>query len=908
MQQSSEQTVYSRVRRVSPPSGWSTWLKRIVGVYPRLGPVPVERSKIEQPIIQGGPLPVDSFMPFAPFQRFDPEHQQMVTPDGRRAVFLNLVPADIEGREQAIIEEIANKVSIAFENIPSSNPAWIIQIYINDEPIKALIHNVSQYAQSKTEGFPFQREWLRVLDEHFRLASRRNGVFKDQKSGLNWRAKYRRVRLVIYKQSREVSPEALNGQALRLVEGLNEAGIKSSRMHGKGVYEWLMPWYSGERDNAYNFLDQFEYPEEAEENGELGPGFDLAEMCFRGNQVTADAANQCWHFGQRVNRFITLQPYRGIPRAGLWNIESTGGGAPFDRMPDGAILSTTLVIEPQDAVEGRLQSIINASIGDSQDAMLTSTECTEALQWMAKDNRLITWLSGLYIDAETIPALNDLTSKTIAAANAANFEVINPEYDLQTLDTFARCLPMAFRPELDRRVQKRARLSWDSHASRLLPLFCRGRGTPHPGMLFFSRDGEPVQFDPLGADREKNAHLLMLGPTGSGKTATLVSLLLQTMAVHKPRLFLITALPTFYLLADYYESQGLSVNKVQINLSTPPSLPPFSDITKLITNEEAGLLANERDILGEAEISARLMITGGDPDEERRLRKEDKALIKQAILLAAKTVVDAGRDQALTEDIVIAMRELAQDQNNYNQSQRDSLSNRAAIIEMYTTGFEGQVFNLSGEPWEDADVTIVELGLFARKGYEDKLAIAMAGLMAKINNVVEDNQFSGRHTITVIDEGHILVKNPLIGPYLNSITAMWRTFGGWLWLATQNLSQFPESARELLNQPEFWICLNTDEDEVAQITRFKELSDEQQGLLKSTRKEVGKYTEGVVMSKKLMTLFRNVPPALALALAQTEPDEKAHRRHIMNELGIDELAAARHIATEINQKRQRHGG
>jgi hypothetical protein len=203
-------------------------------------------------------------------------------------------------------------------------------------------------------------------------------------------------------------------------------------------------------------------------------------------------------------------------------------------------------------------------------------------------------------------------------------------------------------------------------------------------------------------------------------------------------------------------------------------------------------------------------------------------------------------------------------------------------------------------------VTIVELGLFARKGYEDKLAIAMAGLMSKINNIVESNQFSGRHTVTVIDEAHILVKNPLIGPYLNSITAMWRTFGGWLWLATQNLSQFPDSARELLNQPEWWLMLNTDADEVSQIARFKELNEEEQGLLKSTRKESGKYTEGVVMCKSFKTLFRNVPPSLALALAQTEPDEKAHRRNMMTEHNITELQAARLIAGQIDEKRMKH--
>ena len=242
---------------------------------------------------------------------------------------------------------------------------------------------------------------------------------------------------------------------------------------------------------------------------------------------------------------------------------------------------------------------------------------------------------------------------------------------------------------------------------------------------------------------------------------------------------------------------------------------------------------------------------------------------------------------------------------NTTASQCNKLSSRAAAMDMFTKGIEGNVFNRAGEAWPDADVTIVEMGLFARQGYEDRMAIAIAGLMNSINNIVESQQFSGRYTITCIDEAHKLVQNPLIGPYINSISAMWRTFGGWLWLSTQNLHQFPEESRQLLNQPEWWLCLNTDEDEVQQIARFKELSTEQQALLKAARKEQGKYTEGVVMSKKILTLFRNVPPALALAIAMTEAPEKAQRHRLMEKHNCSELDAARMIAEKINERRLR---
>jgi type IV secretory pathway VirB4 component len=60
------------------------------------------------------------------------------------------------------------------------------------------------------------------------------------------------------------------------------------------------------------------------------------------------------------------------------------------------------------------------------------------------------------------------------------------------------------------------------------------RGTGNPGLLFFNRGAEPLVFDPLhAADRKKNAHMLILGPTGAGKSALLVYMLQQMLAIHR---------------------------------------------------------------------------------------------------------------------------------------------------------------------------------------------------------------------------------------------------------------------------------------------------------------------------------------------------------------------------------------
>ncbi|MET0080873.1 MAG: conjugative transfer ATPase, partial [Candidatus Thiodiazotropha lotti] len=722
-------------------------------------------------------------------------------------------------------------------------------------------------------------------------------------------ARARTVRCVLTKApGARMYPEDLNGVLERFRQTLVEGGVKIHLLDGDLLREWLLPWYTGDCADAYRWMEENPYPEEDERNGELPPEWDLGEACVRGRLSLAEHDKFCWRHGNRYNRFVTLQPLRSKPRAGVWTRETTGGqSSPFDRLPDGSILAITIVFDAADLVDERITKLLAASIGDGADASLTNGECKEAQNWIAKSHRMISVCSGVYLSADDLDNLDVNTNKVVAACASAGFDAIEPGDDLLSIDTYVRMLPFSWNPKVDRKFIRRGRLQWDSHLSRILPFLGRGTGTGHPGIFAFNRIGVPLTFDPLnGQDRSKNAHMLVLGPTGSGKTATLVSMMMHTMAVHKPRLFLITALPTFGLLGAWFKRHGFSVTHKHIKPSEDISLPPFADITQLAEDIDYESMSeeSERDILGEATLAAKLMITGGRQQDEDLLKQEDLAMIGNAITKAGKKAFSEER-QAITGDVIQAFRDLAQGEENYTPNQRDRMLSMALSMEKYTQGWDGQLFNRPGDNWPDVDVTIVELGTLARTGYEGQLALAMTGLMGRINDRVEHNQYSGRPNITLIDEAHLLIQNPLVGPYINKISAMWRTFGGWLWIATQNLRQIPETSKQLLNQPEWWLALSSDQDEVDEISKFKDLSPEEKTLLKQARKEPGKYVEGVVMSKKLLSLFRNVPPAIALAIAQTEQSEKQNRHLIMEEMGLtEELDAAIEIAKQIESRRR----
>jgi hypothetical protein len=102
---------------------------------------------------------------------------------------------------------------------------------------------------------------------------------------------------------------------------------------------------------------------------------------------------------------------------------------------------------------------------------------------------------------------------------------------------------------------------------------------------------------------------------------------------------------------------------------------------------------------------------------------------------------------------------------------------------------------------------------------------------------------------------------------------------------------------------EWWICLNMPPDEVEKIARFRELTPAQKSMMLSARKESGKFTEGVVLSKSMEMLFRVVPPSLYLALAMTEPEEKKQRYDIMQATSCNELDAAIEVAATLDRYR-----
>ena len=856
--------------------------------------------------------------------------------DGRSVgAVWEIEPRGTEGRAGTWLAELRDGLhdvlQDSFEEFDAA--PWVVQTYTWREPdLSAAAAAFAEYVAPEARETGFSKAYAEILAAHYRGVAKPGGLFVDRLSQTAWAGARQRTLVVLYRWLRDAKAvdgaDASPGAALleaggKLAGALEGLGVRPRRLSGAEFHAWLTRWF-----NAWTELTPDDPAAFAREflDDDMPYGDSFAETLFY-SHPRSDARSGAWAFDRTAMRVLTVEGLRRVPAIGHVTGETRHGdavNAVLDQLPEGTVYVTTLVPVPQDTVDAHVDRIAAAATGESADAIRTRADCGTAKGIMGERHKLYRLGVAFFLRA---PSAEELDRRTAAARTVLlrhGFRAVAPKDDLRALDNFLLHLPMAYDPDADRLAGwRQTRLAWVQHAANVWPLFGRSTGTGHPGLSFFNRGGEPLTFDPLNKlDRLKNAHGLLVGPTGAGKSATLGGMLAQLMAAHRPRLFVIEAGNSFGLLADWFESLGLSVNRVALKPGSGVSLPTFADAALLpeaaeivLDTEtpadaelpELGDVADDdedepRDILGELETVATLMVTGGEAKEVERLRRADRRVIRDAVIEAAKNARAEGVAPR-TDHVRRAFHLLAETREGLLDVARQRLRDMGDAIGLFCDGFAGEVFNRDGDIWPETDVTLVDLAHFAREGYEAHLAIALISLLNVVNNIAERDQRSGRDIVVAIDEAHIVTTHPLVSPYLVKIVKMWRKLGAWLWLATQNLEDFPGAARKLLNMIEWWICLVMPKEEVEEMRRFRDLSDAQRELLLSATKAHLQYTEGVVLAGSVETLFRCVPPSLVLALVQTERHEKARRGELMAEHGITEVEAAIRVAAEIDAAR-----
>lgn len=868
-----------------------------------------------------------SILDYLPWVEFQAETNTILLEDGQSvgAVF-EIIPYGTEGKSnklQEIRDIINNAIQDSFDE-RDTNP-WVIQFYCQDEgSLNDYIEQLEQYPAPHAKNTDYTNEWLRIMKAHLMAITKEDGLFVDNEvTKTPWRGQIRRTRMVIYRYigTKEIfenfTPEEQLGVVCDNVTlSLKAAGIKCFIHDKKSVHNWLCRWFNPEpMINKNDFLKISQIEKFDDDSDELPIFNDFAEDLFFSEPKIKDGY---WHFDGIPHSVLVVDRLRKVPHVGHItgeNAKADGINALFDLLPESTIMCQTIVIYPQDKLEAHILNIDKKALGENAESKAVKQDCKDVMEYLKNRHKMYRSSLVFFVCDKTINGLKRKLLNLNSVLNNNGLVSVPEESEVAPLSTYLRWLPMNYNPSNDPNALY-TKFNWSQHLANLVPLFGRSSGTGNSGVTFFNRGGGPFTYDPL-IDKAQNGHKLILGPTGAGKSATLVSEMSQLVAMHRPRLVIVETGNSFGLMVDHMERHGVSVYRVCLKPGSGIVLNPLADSHLILKNNDLSfdeetlqddILSEvinddgdaQRDVLGEIEIAIRLMITGGEASEDALLRRADRAMIRQAIVIAAKNALSAQR-QAMPSDVQSALFDISNDES-IPDKRRNRAYEMGEAMSMFTQGFEGEIFNKQGAHWPDVDVIHVDLATFAREGYEAQLSIAYISLINHINNLGEQFQHQSRAIVNVTDESHIITVHPLLAAYLTKASKMWRKLGVWLWLATQNMADFPDASAKLLSMIEWWEMLVTESSEAEKIRRFKALTDEQVSMITSARKAKN-YTEGVVLSKKVDALFRIVPPSLFLALAMTEKDEKAERMEIMKTEGISELSAAIRVAKKLDQLR-----
>lgn len=464
---------------------------------------------------------------------------------------------------------------------------------------------------------------------------------------------------------------------------------------------------------------------------------------------------------------------------------------------------------------------------------------------------------------------------------------------------------------------------------------------------------EPLLSGKQKTDRQKTSHALIFGPTGAGKSAYVNGLIQHITAMHKVRWFLLEKGNSFGLLADHFKRLGKSVNHIRFTEKLDISLPPYAETAKAVLQlaqfeaaeahinaqlqtemispsegiieralsrlEQVELIADtatpkkvgeaaldlghldqeedkdeQRDYFGEMLTSTLLMISGANKDEERAITRSQRAVISRCLMTTLKQAHAQGRIARPT-DMVATMRDVLEHDKQLEKDQRDALRNQIEALSEWTRGLRAWFFNRYGVAFPEVDLTVIDFGILAADNNKDMLALATIQLLNVITGLGEKYQYDPNRTttVTVTDEGHMFTKNPVIVAPLLFGVKTWRKLEIWLWQTTQNVkADYPGEAQAMLNLAEWWICLCMGPKEVSEVAEFRELTPQQEALMRSTRKAMPWYSEGVIMCDQFTSLFRSVMPTLPLVLAGTSGEEKSALAQLAQENHVSMLDAA----------------
>jgi conjugative transfer ATPase, PFL_4706 family len=927
--------------RVNP---FVNFLMRASGEWPLSGPPPLTPLQYRA-LFKSDP----SFVDYVPVCDYLDDEEAYVFNDGVNVAKIWRVQARYMcARSEDALAKFNEGLTRALDSLPVDGDTaefpYVVQVFARAVEADGVADDFeAAIAENGLTHDPLSRDIARVMRKHLKMMTHEKGVFPDTRirgETQGWRVADQAVWLCIYSKrpkkywkKNKRSPAAQTKHDLSaFVNALTSAGISLRPLKPHEFVNWLAPYFGHERVTA----------DDLQERRKMA-SFDLAQEVFHYaplyHESNEPQERGIWQFGDDTwLRYLTIgsvdhPPRDGATTLGMQEDDIDGkliSASLFEQLPTGAMMTWTIIPQSAHQMQLEIDTILNLSQdGASRRAKYATEQALEVHEEMMRYNRRVFYVQmGVFLRARSLHDLLDVTERAVAVVSTSDcISIVPPQYDLISQDSFIRALPTVYDFAHDRKSALRARKCYTAHLASLLPFYGNKSGGVNPCYLMYSRTGEPFYLNPFHRnDRSRVSHEVFFGPTGSGKSATIVNMTAMSMAVNNPRMFIFDYGESFKLLADYAERHGKKVKRFVLNANSDDVLAPFFETEKALAEaakakaisdgtwkgspeDKDGDETERRSYLNEMEYILRIMVSGGNNDVT--LTPSQIARLNTALVRGLNISKEKGEAHARPIHMMEALLEMADEEAKREGSMREivlELRDRAEAVRLWTQGLRGMLFNREAKGFDpDYDLTVIELGNVAGLGSEDMLAVAGLSAIYTITALAEKLQHSGRAIEVKIDEAHLWAKVKLLMSGLVVGSKVFRKLNCWLTIITQDVTDFVGDAIKLLANAEFWWLMKMAKTEIDQLAKVRELDPETRYLLDFPRKEGGRFVEGISLSVKYPpTLVRYVPPSLILALGQTDGNEKDARRQLMEKHHIGELDAALLIADEIDAARLRY--
>lgn len=688
-----------------------------------------------------------------------------------------------------------------------------------------------------------------------------------------------------------------------------------------------MRWFNPKE--ADTLLKQYPYPKNNQP-----ASFNLTQNIFF---ERPESSPQGFSFNGLLHRVLYVDGLKEAPEIGLISRERPQANpkhryALLDTLPEGSMYTIQVVFGHDETLDAHLSRLEKGIIGTRLKPQQVREDIKTARDELASGNRLFWVNQAVFYRAEDEASCTAIETSLHQIFTDANMPLQPSKYDLHPQSSYLNIMPFNLNPSFARKYLCYDRLIYASELAALLPVYGRTQGTKHlPCLTFFNRLGEPVLFDILHHDFvAQNSHLAIFANSGGGKSVLTGWLIYSLLAMKNARIVLFEMGNSFDRLLVHCKAHGKKTRQLLLSNQKDKAVPlnPFCDaykalpeISETLDIHEAENIARgleqmkhaqhekasidelncndeSRSYLAELALALRTMITEANTREEEGFTLADETLLIEVLSDAIITSAKAGVPQLLTEHVWQAFEKRRVAETVLKKQER--LQDMADRLKSYVISpSKARFFNVPTEPLEDFDIFHIDIS--AIKDDRGKLALVMVSLLPRILAMAERTQNDTRPMFLIIDEAHLQFEIDVIVSYATLIAKVARKLGLWLIPVTQNIADMSSAkATKILSLIETWIALGLDENELTNIKQFKQLTPEQEALIRDIDSQKGLYAEAVLLGSRYQGLFRVIPPRYLLALLMNEKSEKAERSLLEGE--HDVLKAAEIMAEKLEQK------